>query len=101
MAKVTMGPQTLIYPTPVLSVGVKVDDRANFMNVAWSGIAGSEPPMISVAIRHNRYTLRGIRQNLTFSVNLPSTAVVRETDYCSIISGSMVDKVKACPFKVF
>jgi len=57
--------------------------------------------MISVAIRHQRYTLRGIRQNLTFSVNVPSTDIVRETDYCRIISGSKVDKVEICQFNVF
>lgn len=39
MAKGSMGPQTLIYPTPVLLVGATVDDKPNFMTVAWSGIA--------------------------------------------------------------
>jgi len=96
-----MGPQTLIYPMPALLVGANVDDKPNFMVVAWSGIANGEPPMISVAIRHHRYTHRGIRQNLTFSVNLPSTDMVRETDYCGIISGAKADKVEACQFKVF
>jgi len=101
MDKILMGPQTLIYPMPVLLVGANVDDKPNFMAVAWSGIANGEPPMISVAIRHNRYTHRGIRQNLTFSVNVPSTDMVRETDYCGIISGSKVNKVEVCQFKVF
>lgn len=101
MVKILMGPQTLIYPMPALLVGANVNDKPNFMAVAWGGIVNSEPPMISVAIRHRRYTLQGVRQNMTFSVNVPSTDIVRETDYCGIASGHKVDKVEVCKFKVF
>ncbi len=101
MGKILMGPQTLIYPMPALLVGANVNDKPNFMVVAWGGIVNSVPPMISVAIRHQRYTLRGIRQNMTFSVNVPSTDMVRETDYCGITSGFKADKVEVCKFKVF
>ena len=34
---------------PALLVGANVNDKPNFMTVAWGGIANSEPPMISVA----------------------------------------------------
>ncbi len=101
MGKILMGPQTLIYPMPALLVGAKVDDKPNFMAVGWGGIANGEPPMISVAIRHQRYTLKGIKQNMTFSVNVPSTDMVRETDYCGIISGAKFNKAQVCRFKVF
>ena len=101
MSKVTMGPQTLISPMPTLLVGANVHDKPNFMTVAWGGIANSDPPMISIAIRHHRYTLTGIRQNLTFSINVPSSNLVKEADYCGIISGSKVNKVDVCKFKVF
>jgi len=57
--------------------------------------------MIAVPIRHHQHTLKGILQNLTFSVNTPSIDLVRETDYCGITSGAKVDKVKACKFNVF
>jgi len=101
MGKILMGPQTLIYPMPALLVGANVDDKPNFMAVAWGGIANGEPPMISVAIRHQRYTLKGIKQNMTFSVNVPSTNMVSETDYCGIISGAKFNKAQVCRFKVF
>jgi flavin reductase (DIM6/NTAB) family NADH-FMN oxidoreductase RutF len=101
MGKILMGPQTWIYPMPTLLVGANVDGKANFMAVAWGGIASGEPPMISVAIRHSRYTLKGIRQNLTFSVNVPSGDMVREVDYCGLKSGAKFDKVAVCHFKVF
>ena len=101
MGKILMGPKTLIYPMPVLLVGANVDDKPNFMAVAGCGVANGEPPMISVAIRLHRYTHRGIRQNLTFSVNVPSVDQIRETDYCGLVSGSKVNKVEACQFSVF
>jgi flavin reductase (DIM6/NTAB) family NADH-FMN oxidoreductase RutF len=101
MGKILMGPQTLIYPMPVLLVGSNVNNKPNFMAVAWGGIANGEPPMISVAIRRTRHTLKGIRQNSTFSVNIPSSDMVREADYCGITSGSKVNKVDVCRFKVF
>ena len=101
MSKILMGPQTLIYPMPALLVGANVDGKPNFMTVAWGGIANGEPPMISIAIRHVRYTLKGIRQNMTFSINVPSTDMAKETDYCGITPGSKVNKVEVCQFKVF
>ncbi len=101
MGKILMGPQTLIYPMPALLVGANVNDKPNFLTVAWAGIACENPPMISIAIRHIRYTLIGIKQNMTFSVNVPAIDMVRETDYCGIVSGSEVSKIKVCRFKVF
>jgi flavin reductase (DIM6/NTAB) family NADH-FMN oxidoreductase RutF len=101
MAKIQLGPQTLIYPMPVLLVGANVDDKPNFMAVGWGGIVNGEPPMISVALLHQRYTLKGIKQNMSFSVNIPSTNLVKETDYCGIISGAKVNKAEVCRFKIF
>ena len=82
MSKVPLGPQSMVYPMPVLLIGVNIDDKPDFMAAAWGGIANGEPPMISAAIRHDRYTNLGIRQNLTFSVNIPSVDMVKEADYC-------------------
>ena len=101
MNKVAMGPQILIYPSPTTLVGANVDGKPNFMTVAACGVANTEPPMISIAIRHSRYTLKGIRDNFTFSVNIPSHDLVRETDYCGIASGSKANKAEVCQFRLF
>lgn len=100
MSKIQMGPQIVLGTRPVFLIGANVDDRPNFMTVGACGVANLEPPMISVALRHERYTLKGIRQNMTFSVNVPSTELVKETDYCGLVSGSDVNKAEACQFKV-
>jgi len=101
MSKVKLGPQTLIYPKPAFLVGADVDRKPNFLTVAWGGIACGSPPMVSVAIRKNRYTLIGIKQNMAFSLNVPSRDYVVETDYCGITSGAKTDKVADCGFQVF
>ena len=101
MKKITLGPQTLVYPMPAFLIGANVDGKANFMTAAWSGIAASAPPAITVAIRHPRYTLKGIQENGTFSVNVPGAKLVRETDYCGMVSGTDADKAKDCNLTVF
>ena len=101
MSKKTIGPQPLLWPHPTVLVGANVNGKPDFLAVAWAGIAGGTPPMISVALRHSRHTLKGIRQNMTFSVNIPSADMVKETDYCGIVSGAETDKVKDCRFKIF
>ena len=101
MSKIQMGPQTLIYPMPALLIGANVDGKPNFMAAAWCGIASSTPPMISVALQRHRYTNKGIKQSRAFSVNVPSVDMVKETDYCGIVSGSKVNKVEVCQFSVF
>lgn len=101
MAKKLLGPTTLIYPMPVLLVGSNISNKPNVMAAAWGGIANSEPPMLSVAIRPRRHTMKGIFENMAFSVNIPSAAQAAEADYCGIVSGSKADKIAACKFKTF
>ncbi len=99
MEKIKCGPQTLLYPMPAVLVGANVNEKANFMTAAWCGIASQKPPAVSVAIRKNRHTLVGIRSNETFSINVPSSDMVKETDYCGLYSGKENDKSQT--FRVF
>ncbi len=102
MKKIALGPQTLIYPMPAFLIGANVGEKPNFMTAAWSGIAASTPPMITVALQPHRYTMKGIRENGVFSVNVASAELAAETDYCGLVSGTTkADKVKACNFTIF
>ncbi len=101
MPKVTIGPMPLLYPMPAVLVGANVSARPDFMAAAWCGIVNSQPPMISVSLQHTRYTLKGIRENKTFSVNIPSVDLVKETDYCGLATGARTDKTADCRFNVF
>jgi flavin reductase (DIM6/NTAB) family NADH-FMN oxidoreductase RutF len=95
------GPMPILGACPIVIVGAHIDGKPDFATLAWTGVAASVPPHISIALQHHRYSLKGIRQNMTFSVNIPSIDQVKETDYCGLVSGANVDKVKDCHFKVF
>ena len=100
MKKVLLTPQPLLCAVPTVLVGTMVNGKPAFMTVAWCGVVNSNPPMVSVALRPARYTLKGM-QNGEFSVNIPSVNIIRETDYCGMVSGAEVDKVETCKFKIF
>jgi flavin reductase (DIM6/NTAB) family NADH-FMN oxidoreductase RutF len=97
--KVTLGPRTLLFPMPAVLVGAVVDGKPNFMTAAWCGIASHKPPAISVALRKGRYTLKGIEKEKAFSINIPSTDLVKKVDFCGMYSGKDRDKSKV--FEVF
>jgi len=71
------------------------------MTAAWCTLANMEPPMACMAIQHVRHTYKGIKQNNTFSINVPSVDYVVETDFCGITPGARADKISACKFDVF
>jgi flavin reductase (DIM6/NTAB) family NADH-FMN oxidoreductase RutF len=95
------GPVPILCAHPVVLVGANVDGHPDFAAVAWTGVAASFPPSITIALQPHRHSLKGIRQNMTFSVNLPSIEYIKETDYCGLVSGAMSDKAADCAFKVF
>jgi flavin reductase (DIM6/NTAB) family NADH-FMN oxidoreductase RutF len=105
MAKINMeigrGAPILLTANPVAMVGSIIDDKPDFVTVAAIGAAASNPPALATALQPHRYSLKGIRQNMIFSVNIPSVNQVKETDYCGMVSGADFDKVKDCRFKVF
>jgi flavin reductase (DIM6/NTAB) family NADH-FMN oxidoreductase RutF len=101
MEKTKMGNQRLLNPLPVIIVGTYLDNKPNFITVSWTGITSEDPSTIMVVIRNTRYSLKGIRENKTFSINVPSADILKETDYCGLASGSETDKAKDCNFQVF
>jgi flavin reductase (DIM6/NTAB) family NADH-FMN oxidoreductase RutF len=99
--KIKMGARQLLNPKPVVLVGTVLDNKPNFITVSWTGLTSDDPPTMSVAIRKIRYSLKGMDNNKTFSVNIPSVDMVKETDYCGNYSGLDHDKVKECGFNIF
>lgn len=88
-----------LYPMPIVIVGARKEERANFMPAAFCGIMNINPPIIAVGLRMDHFTTIGIQENGTFSVNLPATSMMKVTDYCGLVSGRTVDKSGL--FKVF
>jgi flavin reductase (DIM6/NTAB) family NADH-FMN oxidoreductase RutF len=105
MAKIQLeqksGPMPILGFYPTILIGVNVDGKPDFTTVAWTGVAASVPPSITIALQHHRHSLKGVRQNMAFSVNIPSAVHVKETDYCGLASGARIDKAADCGFTVF
>jgi flavin reductase (DIM6/NTAB) family NADH-FMN oxidoreductase RutF len=105
MAKIKLepkgGPLPILGFYPTIMIGVNVDGKPDFTTVAWTGVAASVPPSITIALQHHRHSLKGVRQNMSFSVNIPSADQVKETDYCGLASGARIDKAADCGFSVF
>jgi flavin reductase (DIM6/NTAB) family NADH-FMN oxidoreductase RutF len=95
--KIELGAKNFYYPTLTILVGANVSEKPNFLTIAWGGIMGMN--MVYIASNKSHYTNRGIRENKTFSINIPSTDIVNETDYCGLHSGIKADKSKV--FKNF
>lgn len=92
MEKMQIGAKPFVYPLPTTLVGTNVDGRPTFMAVAYCNMLSSKPPVLAVASSRGHYTNAGIRENRTFSVNIPSADMVAVTDYCGVVSGHKVDK---------
>ncbi len=91
-SKIQIKPSTFLNPVPVVMVTCGTMERSNIITLAWAGTVNSEPPMLSVSVRKERYSHDIIKNNGVFGVNLVSEALVRATDYCGVKSGRDTDK---------
>jgi flavin reductase (DIM6/NTAB) family NADH-FMN oxidoreductase RutF len=92
MDKIKLGPMPYMSVMPTLLVGANVKGKPNYMTAAWATVASMAPPMVCVAINKARYTEKGIEENKTFSLNVPSAHMVVKTDHCGLVSGAQEDK---------
>jgi flavin reductase (DIM6/NTAB) family NADH-FMN oxidoreductase RutF len=101
MDKVELSAQDLTPARPIFIVGADVNGKPNFMNVGGGGSVSFNPPLIALPIQPHRYTLKGILENRTLSVNIPLVSQVKEADYTGIVSGAQTDKARDCGFDIF
>ncbi len=107
MTKQTFKPGNMLYPLPVVMVSCLypgTDDpecadpalqgKPNIITVAWAGTVCTNPPMLSISVRPERYSYHIIEKSGEFVVNLTTEALVRATDYCGVRSGRDVDKFR-------
>ncbi|MBN2349889.1 MAG: flavin reductase family protein [Bacteroidales bacterium] len=99
MKKIPLGANPYIYPMPTVLVGVHVDGKPNFITVSYIGIVQHQPPTLSITLMSSHFTNRGLKENKTFSINIPNTRMLKVTDFLGMKSGETLDKSKI--FKVF
>ena len=95
MAKQSWKPGNMLYPLPVVMVSVA--DKAgkpNILTIAWTGTICSDPPMVSISVRPERYSYDILKETGEFVINLTTKELTFATDYCGVKSGRDVDKFK-------
>ncbi len=86
-------PGNMLYPVPAVMVSCQREgEKPNIITVAWVGTVNSDPPMVSVSIRPERYSYDIIHETKEFVINLTTEELVKATDYCGVRSGRDVDK---------
>ena len=94
--KRSLGPKTILYPTPVLVVGTyDIGGKPNVMTAAWGGICCSAPPCVAVSLRKATYSYHNIVHRKAFTISVPSEHYVKDADYFGIVSGKSEDKFAA------
>lgn len=95
MEKQLWKPGNMLYPLPVVMVSVTDGEgRDNIITVAWAGTICSDPPMLSISVRPERFSYSMLKQTGEFVVNLVTEKLVYATDYCGVKSGRDIDKFK-------
>ncbi|MCH5263986.1 MAG: flavin reductase family protein [Lachnospiraceae bacterium] len=93
-----MGRQTwkagnMLYPLPAVLVSVADSaGNTNLLTIAWTGTICSEPPMVSISVRPERYSHHMIEETGEFVINLTTEELAYATDYCGVKSGKDIDK---------
>ena len=87
-------PGTLLMPVPVVLVscgGGKSPYAPNIITVAWAGTICSDPAMLFISVRQERYSHEIICRTQEFVVNVPTAQQAKITDWCGMKSGRDVD----------
>ena len=93
MPQKSLKPTSALLVTPVVLVTCQDEGaKPNIITLAWVGVANSDPPMISIAIRPQRHSYGIIKRTGEFVANVPTTGILKEMDFCGVVSGSKVDK---------
>lgn len=94
MAKQYWKPGNLLYPLPVVMVSVGDIEKPNIITLAWAGTVCSDPAMVSISIRKERYSHPIVMANKDFVINLVTKDLIWACDYCGVKSGRDIDKFK-------
>lgn len=88
-------PGNMLYPLP--AVMVSAGDREgnkNIITIAWTGTICTNPPMVYISVKPQRFSYGMIKDTGEFAINLTTDKLSRAADYCGVRSGRDVDKWK-------
>ena len=93
MGKQNWKPGNMLNPVPAVMVSVAdKTGNTNIITVAWAGTVCTNPPMVSISVRPERFSYDMLEETKEFVINLTTEALVKACDYCGVTSGRDVDK---------
>lgn len=87
-------PGTFLYPIPAVLVTSGTMEKSNIMTVAWTGIINTNPAIVYISVRPERYSYQLIQENKEFVINLTTEKLAFATDWCGVKSGKQFDKFR-------
>ena len=95
MAKQIWKPGNMLYPLPAVMVSTADrSGKSNIITVAWTGTVCTNPAMLYISVRPERYSYHLLRESGEFVVNLTTEKLAKATDWCGVRSGRDYDKWK-------
>lgn len=95
MSKQLWKPGNMLYPVPAVMVSCgRENEKPNIITLAWVGTICSDPAMVSISVRPERYSYDIIKETGEFVINLTTKELTYATDYCGVKSGRDIDKFK-------
>lgn len=82
------------FPTPVVLVTSKDNDKENVVTLAWVGIVCSKPATVSISIRPHRFSNKIIKKSKEFVINIPGEKMLKKVDLAGTVSGKDIDKFR-------
>lgn len=92
------GGGALLAPVPPALVSCGTVENPNVLTIAWTGIINTKPPMTYISVRPSRYSYNIIKQSGEFVINLTTSSMCREVDFCGVRSGKDINKLEKCGF---
>ena len=95
MSKQLWKPGNMLYPVPAVMVSCKrAGERPNIITVAWAGTVCSDPAMVSISVRPERFSHAIIQESGEYVINLVTEKLAGACDWCGVVSGRDRDKFR-------
>jgi flavin reductase (DIM6/NTAB) family NADH-FMN oxidoreductase RutF len=87
-------PGNMLYPVPAVMISSSYNGVDNIFTVAWAGTVCTNPPMVSISVRPERFSYDLIKKSGEFVINLTTKDLAYHTDFAGVRSGRDIDKFK-------
>lgn len=96
MSKISWKPGTMVYPVPAAIVTCGSEpENWNMLTIAWTGTICTNPAMLYISVRPERFSYPLLLENMEFTLNLTTSAMAPIVDWVGVRSGRDGDKFVA------